>query len=240
MGFSWFWLVFIIAVVAVLVIIRISLFQQKRGLTNLGIAVLGMLSVLAIMTVVSSQRVNYSYASYERPNELLIYSQTGQETVYAAECIEKLASQSGLGSDISILVGESDNFSWQWRWYLRKYPNVKYQSLIQSRLTTPPLADVVTFSNSVKRAKEQNLKGFIQVGDLSHLWWFPNYAYEDLSIKSVISDMTSRAAWISATDYFFSRTMRSMPYRSEGSLYVTEQLSELAIDCTSLRASDSQ
>lgn len=236
---AWFWIFILLALIAVSAIIWITLKQQENGRTNIQIALLGALLILSSLTLISGLRVNYSYASYERPNELLVYSQTGQESAYATECINKLAEDSGLGANLKILIGESDNFSWQWRWYLRGFDKVHYQSLKTEPLTAPPLFDVIAFSNTVRGVNQYEIVGFTKVGELNHLWWFPNHAYEDLSLKIVLRNLANRDAWNSAVDYFFSRTMKSKPYRSEGSLYVADRFAEYAIDCTTLRSADS-
>ena len=91
----------------------------------LAAAVLGVLTVAGLATGATAVRAGYSYAGFERPNELLVYSQTGQETTYGAECLENIAEASGLGRNgLRIFVDESDNFAWQWRWYLRDYGGV--------------------------------------------------------------------------------------------------------------------
>jgi len=90
-------------------------------------AALGCIAVFLVLTIFITGRTSYSYSGFERPTELLVYSQTGQETSYAAECIGRVAEESGLGTErLRIVVGESDNFAWQWRWYLRDYSDVRY------------------------------------------------------------------------------------------------------------------
>ena len=66
-----------------------------------------------VFTVFIAGRASYSYAGFERPTELLVYSQGGQEAAYAAECISHIARDSGLGKNgLRIFTGESDNFAW--------------------------------------------------------------------------------------------------------------------------------
>ena len=67
----------------------------------------GAIAILLLFTVFIAGRATYSYAGFERPTELLVYSQTGQETTYANECIGRIAQGTGLGLDgMRILVGE--------------------------------------------------------------------------------------------------------------------------------------
>ena len=198
---------------------------------------LGALTVLLAFTGVASARASFSYAGFERPSELLVYSQTGEETTYAAQCIDHVAEASGLGhQNLRVLAGESDNFAWQWRWYLRDYPNLQFRSLDRNPLTEPPKVDVVVISRSVRANVEPMLDGFTQVGELSHLWWFPNSAYDSLTPYSLWHGLTSRDGWRTASDFFFLREIGSSLYRSEGLIYMADAYAELAVGCTALRA----
>ena len=200
-------------------------------------AALGAVVCLTGMTVLVSARAAYSYAGYERPAELLVYSQTGQETTYAAECIGKLAEQSGLGRDgLRVLSGTSDNFAWQWRWYLRDYPNVVYRTLPTTPLEAPPDADVVLLSRGVASPASPFLAGFTEVGSLNHLWWFPNASYGGLTPGGMARGAAQREGWRVSADYFFARTFESAMHQSRGAVYVADDLAHMAQDCTRLRA----
>ena len=201
---------------------------------------LGGLTVLLAFTVFVSGRASYSYAGFERPSELLVYSQTGQETSYATECINRIAHQSGLGREsLRVFTGESDNFAWQWRWYLRDYPNLQFRFLNNTPLTEPPDVDVILFSQSVEAGNRDQLEaGFTRVGELAHLWWFPNTAYAGLTPGSVLSDTGRREPWQTVTDYFFDRTYNGSMYRANGVIYVSNDLAHLAGDCAALRATE--
>lgn len=200
---------------------------------------LGGLTVLLALTVLAAGRASYSYAGFERPSELLVYSQTGQETAYAAECIAHVAEASGKGNDgLRVFSGESDNNAWQWRWYLRDYANVEYRFIHETALSEPPDADVVLISQAVESSNREQLKGFVEVGKMSHLWWFPNTAYADLTPLSVLRDATTREGWRMVTDFFLARRYGGNMYQSNGLVYVSADLATLATDCTALRASE--
>jgi uncharacterized protein (TIGR03663 family) len=201
-------------------------------------AALGGLLVLLGFTVFVSGRASYSYGAFERPTELLVYSQTGQETSYTAECVNRIARASEIGRDqLRIFSGESDSFAWQWRWYFRDYPNLQFQFLNDKPLEAAPEADIVLFSQTVEaRNKDALAGGFTRVGELNHLWWFPNTLYLKLTPKSVLSDSDDRENWQTLTDYFFDRTLNSAMYHAQGVVYVSNELAHLAEGCTSLRA----
>ena len=215
------------AVLAGLGLIAIA---RRRGIPpTLGLAALGVTALLLGMTVYVAGRVTYSYAGYESPTELLVYSQTGQETTRAAHLLDLIAEESGKGKEgLRLLVGDSDNFSWQWRWYAREYPNLVFRSLRDSPLEAPPDADVVMMTQGVESANREALEGFTRVGDLHHLWWFPNFIYKGVSAGDVLGDLTEQGAWRSAVDYFFARSLAAQMYRSNGVVYVADEYADLA------------
>jgi predicted membrane-bound mannosyltransferase len=214
-----------------------ALLAPQRLRSALAAAGLGSLALLLMATVFLGGRASYSYAEFERPKELLVYSQTGQETTYAAECIDRLAQKSGLGHEgLRVLSSESDNFAWQWRWYLRDYFNVEYRFFNDSPLTETPDVDVVILSRSVVEANKQFLDGFTEVGDLNHLWWFPNTLYLGITPASVINDAMSRQYWETLTDYMVTRNFDETMFHSEGKIFVANQWAPLAEGCSALRA----
>lgn len=215
--------------------------ERAPALSLLAALTLGALTVAAIATGAVAARASYSHAGFERPKELLVYSQTGQETSYTAECIERLAETSGLGkSGLRILVDDSDNFGWQWRWYLREYGAVTHQSLYETPLDASSGAadqfDVAMMSESVERTNAAGLDGFQPVGRLRHLWWFPNYAYNRLTLGAVASGAVSREGWRTALDYVIAREFDSAMQWSKGVVYVRDELAPQAEGCSSLRA----
>ncbi len=223
------------AAVVVLVVIGVTM-RLSRPLPVLASASLGILAVLVVLTALASGRASYSYAGFERPNELLVYSQTGQESSYAGECIDRLAEQSGLGRGLRVLAGEADNNAWQWRWYLRDYPGVTYRVFSDAPLTEPPDAQVVVVSVGDEGLVSGQLDGFTRVGGVTTLWWFPNWAYKHTTPGDVLAGLTSRASWQTATDYFFAREFAGDLYRSNAVVYVADSLAHLAAGCTDLRA----
>ena len=195
---------------------------------SLGLAGLGAVVLLLGLTVIVAGRASYSYDGFERPTELLVYSQTGQETSYTAQMLGRLAEDTGRGKEgLRLLVGESDNFAWQWRWYLREYDNVQMRFLNDEPLTEPPDVDVVMLSKSVESGNREALEGFTKVSDLHHLWWFPNTVYKEATPKSVLEAAFDRDAWNGTADYFFSRELESNMYKAEGSVYVADQYAAL-------------
>ena len=202
-------------------------------------AALGVLTILVVFTAFVAGRAAYFYSGFERPTELLVYSQSGQETSYAAECIDHLARDSGIGREnLRLLTGESDNFAWQWRWYLRDYPNLDYRYLNDNPLDAPPDVDVVLMSRSVEDANAQHLTEFTRMGEIRHLWWFPNYAYKGITPLSVLSDATDRELVRQGADYFIERKYPGTMYSSTGVIYIANRLAHLAEGCTDLRATD--
>ena len=201
-------------------------------------AALGGVAVLLVFTIFVAARATYPYSGLERPTELLVYSQTGQETSYAAECIGHIADKSGIGTGkLRVMVGESDNFAWQWRWYLRDYGDVRYSFLKDGPADQALDADVVLISQSTEgKLKSQLDAGFTNAGEIKHLWWFPNTAYNGVTPGGIVSGAMTRSTWVGLTDYFFSRDFKGDMYSSTGMIYVANGLASYADSCATLRA----
>ena len=107
-----------------------------------------------------------------------------------------------------------------------------------SALSEPPDADVVLISQAVESSNREQLEGFVEVGKTSHLWWFPNTAYADLTPLSVLRGAATREGWRTVTDFFLARRYGGDMYQSHGLVYVSADLAALATDCTALRASE--
>ena len=230
-----FWIPVVLALLGALILALAARTGWRKP--ALAAAALGAVLCLTGMTALVSARAAYSYAGHERPAELLVYSQTGQETTYAAECIAKLAERSGLGqAGLRVVSGESDNFAWQWRWYLRDYPNATYRNFGANPPAAPLDADVVMASRGVASAASPFLAGFTEVGSLSHLWWFPNASYANLTPSGMARGITQREGWRVTADYFFARGFDSAMLRSQGAVYVADHLAHMAQGCTRLRA----
>ncbi len=188
---------------------------------HLAILTLGILTIAFGMTVFISARASYSYEGFERPRELLVYSQTGQETPYAMECIDRFANSAGLGRNgTRILADEHDNFAWQWRWYLRDYAWVAYRTLNTDPLTEPPTEHFVMMSIWSEDANREHLGDYTRLGELHTLWWFPNYAYGNLTPADVLSGALSNEGWRTVVDYQLQREVASAMQFSRGAIYV--------------------
>lgn len=212
-----------------------ALLSPFRGITpQLALVTLGVLTAAFGMTVFLSARASYSYEGFERPRELLVYSQTGQETPYAAECIDSFTESAGFHREnIRILADEHDNFAWQWRWYLRDYPWVTYRTLNTDPLTEPPEEPLVMMSVWSEDANREHLAGYTRLGELHTLWWYPNYAYSDLTPAEVFNGATSSEGWRLVVDYQLRREVGSAMQYSRGVIYVRNDLTQHTQGCGS-------
>jgi hypothetical protein len=216
----------------------LGVLQRERRTAVLAAAGLGAMATMLAFTVFVAGRANYSYTNFERPYELLVYSQTGEQTTYAAQCIERIAEGSGKGKEgLTIIVGEDDANAWQWRWYLRDYPNAQYRFFTNTSVPADPLAaDVVLISLADSGDMGAGLDGFVRAGDFHHLWWFPNYAYSRVTPSAFWHGIRSRDSWRSAVNYFFGREYAGEMQHSNGAIYVAPQHAAYAEGCTDLRA----
>ena len=204
----------------------------SRTAPVLAAIVLGILTVAAAMTIFIAARATYWHPGFERPHELFIYSQSGQEVLYGTECLTNLAERSGVGTNhLSVFVDESDNLAWQWRWYLRDYGNVAYRALQTTPLEAPPEQDVVIMSLAAHGANVDQLADFQLVGELHILWWFDNRTYGDLTPADVLAGAVSADGWRTALNYQLSRELSTPMQTSGGFIYVRNSLTEHTQDC---------
>ena len=215
----------------------VLIFQWKNATNNwpslysaLPILAISFICVGAFGIGASSVRASYSYDNMEKPRELLVYSQTGQETSYAAKCLNRIKLMSE--DDIRILVDESDNFAWQWRWYLRDFNNVDYRPLNQGPIKELPEYQIIMMSKASENNHVNSLGAYRRTGELHHLWWFPNYAYEQLTLPKILDGAVSSQGWQTIYDYQVRREMGSSMQRSNGIIYIADQLTDDVTSCT--------
>ena len=106
--------------------------------------------------------------------------------------------------------------------------------------TDPLDVDVVLISQSVESKLTDALDGYTRAGDISHLWWFPNAAYNQISLDSLLTDIRRAESWKIATDYFLDREYGGSMYRSHGVIYLADRHAAYAEGCTDLRATASE
>lgn len=209
--------------------------RAPRFSPGLAVFTLGVLAVAAGMTVFFSARASYSHASYERPRELLVYSQTGQEARYALQCIDRASDSAGLEREaVRALVDEHDNLQWQWRWYLRGRPFFT-RDLNASPLDAPPDAEFVLMSQWSEDANAAQMENYVRAGDLHTLWWFNNATYAGLTPGKILAGAASRDGWRMAIDYLMSRRVGTEMQYARSALYVRDDLAPFAENCLSLR-----
>jgi uncharacterized protein (TIGR03663 family) len=244
LGARWFWLALLGTILPIAVAVVISTGYRWSRLGDLALArisqgaewsggritlsgmSLGGLVLLLGMTVFVAGRA--SYTDFQEPSELLVYSQTGQETAAINQRISNIAEASGKGTEgLRVLVGQSDSFGWQWKWYLRDYAQIDERFLNNDRLTGPPDADIVLINKAVEGRSVQKLEGFTRVGEFSYLWWFPNAAFDGITPGTLASDLTSREGWQAALDYFFNRNFETNMHRSLGVMYVADEYASI-------------
>jgi hypothetical protein len=188
--------------------------------------------ILCALTVSIALRASFDYRFNEDPTELLLYAQTGQETTRITDCIN-LAVTDGyddLGAS-DIVVDNTNNFSWQWRWYLRDYPGVRYLNLQTEDIGTILEADLVLISENTEIGSAPMLDRFVRVGTTNYLWWFPKEAYADLTISQIASGVLSRDSWDKAITYFLWRDLDRDMYFSRGAVYSSEKYSDYLHEC---------
>tara|TARA_A100001037_G_scaffold186475_1_gene166960 strand:+ start:13174 stop:15342 length:2169 start_codon:yes stop_codon:yes gene_type:complete len=206
-------------------------FTDKYSINSRSIFLMLTFSLICIWVLgigINAARASFSYQSMENPKEILVYSQTGQETSYASRCINQINKERNQA--IRILVDESDNFSWQWRWYLRDFDSVHYKPLNQEPQKINSY-DVILMSKASEGAQRDHLSSYQIAGDLNHLWWFPNYAYGDISFAKLLKDFASSQGWQTLYNYQILRKIETPMQRSRGTVYFSEKFHDYIETC---------
>ncbi len=207
-------------IIALLLATSIYLWFKTGG--SKGRTLIGLSLALAMTAVAVPSSFRAAYANADIPVEMLVYTQTAPDIPDIMNNIERLAEETGKGSDISVRVDSSDGYSWPWAWYLRNYRNVSYpcwssdagcQSLTQS-----PEADVILLAARNQPASARYLTRFQEGERYKHRWWFPEN-YRDLTPAKVASGFTSKESWCTVVSYFWNREVPAGLGSSDGYVY---------------------
>lgn len=119
--------------------------------------------------------VGVTFERGDVPKDLLIYTQTSPAVPRLASDISKLATATGLGYDLPILVDTTDSFAWPWAWYLRDYRRVSYLDLSNG----VPQGDyrvILAAERNVSKVTDtlgERVAEFAAPEKYPHRWWFP-------------------------------------------------------------------
>jgi uncharacterized protein (TIGR03663 family) len=141
------------------------------------------------------------------PVEMLVYTQTSPEVVQIRDRIDALATKSGMGLNLPIVVDGTDGFSWPWAWYLRDYHAVSYVNVTPG-YAPPPNAVLLINQSSIFNV---DTAGFSQTRFI-HRWWFPE-TYRGLTLSKLGHIVTSGHD-LRGLAHFFLYRRQADPYSS--------------------------
>ncbi|HWC30234.1 MAG TPA: flippase activity-associated protein Agl23 [Dehalococcoidia bacterium] len=130
-----------------------------RGTVVVAVAVLLTLTVRASLTA--------SFENKDTPVEMLVYTQTSPDIPEIMDRIQAVARESGLGTNLPIVIDDTDSYAWPWAWYLRDYHEVSYARVNENYEPPPNAVLLIHRSNA----------SFIDGGQYNatpykHRWWF--------------------------------------------------------------------
>jgi uncharacterized protein (TIGR03663 family) len=140
----------------------------------------------------------------DTPVEMLVYVQSSPDVPVIRDAIDKVAAASGEGTHLPIIVDATDDYSWPWAWYLRKYDNLTIQELGQGY--EPPAGSVVLASWQDNAYLKIDPALFTEATRYHHRWWFPT-GYQGLSSTQVLRDLFDAGAWQTWGRYMLDRTV---------------------------------
>ena len=100
-------------------------------------------------------------------------------------------------------------------------------------LTEPPTEHLVMMSIWSEDANLEHLADYTRLGELHTLWWFPNYAYGNLTPADVLSGALSSEGWRTVMDYQLQRDVASAMQFSRGAIYVRSDHAQHTEGCES-------
>ena len=140
----------------------------------------------------------------DTPVEMLDYVQTSPDVPVVRDAIDKVAALSGEGDHLPIVIDSSDDFSWPWAWYLRKYDNLTIQDI--NKDYTPPPGSVVLAKWQDNSYLKIDPTLFTEGTRYHHRWWFP-VDYRGLSSSQVVREMVDASAWEKWGRYLADRSL---------------------------------
>lgn len=182
------------------------LFQWGKGLEfqawgwrqTLRTITLGLLLILAVLTVRTSFRAAYTY--YDYPLEYLVYAHAADGPKILLSEIERISQRTTGGLDI--VVAYDNNVRYPYWWYMRHYPNRIDFATEPSRDLQRAAVIVVSEENYGKIASVVR-DNYIQF-DFMRMWW-PNQDYWSLKWDNIESERNAEvgldASPMSAGEY---------------------------------------
>jgi len=140
----------------------------------------------------------------DTPVEMLVYVQSSPDVPIIRDAIDEVAAASGEGVHLPIVVDASDDFSWPWAWYLRKYDNLAIQELGDGY--EPPAGSVVLASWQDNDYLKIDPELFTEATRYHHRWWFPTQ-YQGLTSAQVLGEFFDAGAWQIWGRYLLDRTV---------------------------------
>jgi uncharacterized protein (TIGR03663 family) len=151
---------------------------------------LGVMGLLAVLTVRTSYAVNY--LNYDYTTEFIDYAHGAPGVKWALNDIAAIANHTGAGR--SLKIAYDDEVSWPMTWYLRDYPN---QVLFGAEPNRAALDASIVIAGPKNWTKVEALLGNrYHHFELIRLWW-PIEDYKNLSgerIQSALSNPEMRTA----------------------------------------------
>jgi predicted membrane-bound mannosyltransferase len=140
----------------------------------------------------------------DTPVEMLDYVQSSPDIPVVRDAIDKVAAVSGEGVNLPIVIDATDDFSWPWAWYLRKYENLTIQNIDKDY--TPPPGSVVLAKWQDNSYLKIDPTLFTEGTRYHHRWWFP-VDYQGLSSQQVVREMFDASAWEKWGRYLADRSL---------------------------------
>ena len=148
------------------------LHHSKRNYRSLTFLYAGLATLLLFLTIRTTIYTNY--INSDIPVEMLVYTQTSPDLLLINKIMEKQYPISESQEDPSIVIDQTNGFTWPWSWYLRNRGNVQYPKLNPETYEPHNQPDMMIVHSSNNLAVENALPmDYLPGMRVAHRWWFP-------------------------------------------------------------------
>lgn len=188
----------VIAMAAIVFVVYVMRRVERRYVGRaIVLAAFAFLSLLTIRTAIMVTYINYDYT-----REFLFYAHGAPGTKVALGQLEDLSNR--ISGDLSLKVGYDSDVSWPMSWYMREFPNARFNGDGLPADFADQEAIMIGDVNPKRAENEQKLQEGYTKFTYMLVWW-PMQDYFDLTWERISYTLTNPQARAALWDIIFNR-----------------------------------
>jgi DNA-binding beta-propeller fold protein YncE len=188
----------VIAIAGIVLVVYLMRRIEKRLVVRaIILSVFAFLSLLTIRTAIMVTYINYDYTK-----EFLFYAHGAPGTKVALSQLEDLSNR--ISGDLSLKVGYDSDVSWPMSWYMREFPNARFNGDGLPADFADQEAIMIGDVNPKRAENEQKLQEGYTKFTYMLVWW-PMQDYFDLTWERISYTLTNPQARAALWDIIFNR-----------------------------------